>query len=75
MGIGIDKFELYEIWDIPLIGNVPADWNDNTWIVQHLRQLANKIESENPKILHIGLKTDYNNHNPILEIKTFRKEN
>ncbi len=71
MGIGITKDNVYTKWEIPLVqGELSRDdindWSDNSWIVEHLRQLANKIERENPKIINIGLRTDYHYKAPQL---------
>ncbi|MGR3302884.1 MAG: hypothetical protein ACUZ8I_10340 [Candidatus Scalindua sp.] len=71
MGIGIEKGSSNTQWLMPLIGGNDDGWKDNTWLVDHLRQLADKIENEKPKIFSIGIKTDSNYSRPILEIIVF----
>ena len=70
MGIGIEERNHLSIWQVPLIGGEDKQWLDNTWIVEHLRQLADKIEDENPRIMNIGIKTDcgYKIPNLILDV-------
>jgi len=63
MGLSIQKTSSLTKWEIPLQhGDLPPDqindWKDNSWLVEHLRQLADKIESEQPRIINIGMRTD-----------------
>ena len=75
MGLGITKADnIMTKWEIPLMkGDLPPDeindWKDNSWLVEHLRQLANKIENENPRIINIGLRTDCQYKTPQLFIE------
>ena len=73
MGIGINKNKGFEEWETPLIGFRDYEWSDNTWIVDHLRQLADKIEAEAPKIYDIGVKLNSNYKSPILVLTCFSK--
>ena len=74
MAIGIDRGSVFDIWDIPLIGGGDNAWSDNSWIVEHLRGLADKIEKESPNIYHIGIGTDKGYRVPMLSLKVFAKE-
>ena len=76
MALGITKVGEMVRWEIPLMqGDLPPvfnnDWTDNTWIVDHLRMLANKIESNNPRIHNIGLMTDCQYKSPRLYIEFY----
>jgi hypothetical protein len=77
MGIGRDKRGCFDLIEVPLISSgitypasitEKAGWEDNTWIVEQLRHLANIIEEENPNILSIGLQLTVNEHLPELVI-------
>lgn len=74
MGIGIVKNSTSTVWEIPLTGFGDDKWQDNTWIVEHLRQLADKIENENPVIYHIGLKMNHQYNSPTLIFDVFEKK-
>ncbi len=74
MGLSIEKSKVFTKWEIPLMqGDLPPDninnWKDNSWIVEHLRQLADKIEKENPRIINIGFNTDCQYKSPKLYIE------
>lgn len=76
MALGITKLDNIVQWEIPLMkGDLPPDnindWTDNSWIVEHLRVLADKIEKENPKIHNIGLTTDCQYKSPKLYIEFY----
>lgn len=55
MGLGIEKSGIYTTYSIPFFSGDDANWEDNTWLVQHLRQLAGKIEEMKPRIVSVGL--------------------
>lgn len=79
MALGIEKDNVYTTWTIPLQpGDLPGEdiqnWKDNSWIVEHLRQLANKIEQEQPRIYSIGLTTDCQYKTPTLQMRLFEKK-
>jgi len=67
MGLGIGKTKNGIKYDMPLIGN--EDWSDNTWIVQHLHQLADEIERSNLKISNIGISYSGKNNIPNLFVE------
>lgn len=78
MGLGITKSDVMTKWEIPLMsGDLPPDhindWSDNTWMVEHLRQLANKIEEENPKIINIGLRINCQYKTPQLYLELYER--
>lgn len=57
MALGIHKNGSMVVYELPLFGSDDAEWKDNTWICEHLRQLANKIEDTDFKIISIGVQT------------------
>lgn len=67
MGLGIHKDSSMTVYTIPLMGGGDEKWEDNTWIVEHLRQLACKIEESRMKIISIGSET-INASEPIPEL-------
>jgi len=77
MALGIIKSDTMTKWEIPLMkGDLPDninDWDDNSWMVEHLRQLADKIEKENPRIINIGLKTDCQYKSPQLYVELYER--
>lgn len=78
MGLGITQDKHLIKWEIPLMqGDLPPDmindWNDNSWMIEHLRQLANKIEKENPRIISIGLRTDPQYKAPLLYVELYER--
>lgn len=78
MGLTISKSNTLTNWEIPLVqGDLPPDkindWDDNSWIIEHLRQLADKIEKENPRIINIGLRTDCQYKSPRLYIELYER--
>lgn len=79
MALGITKTPTLTNWEIPLMqGDLPPDqindWQDNSWIVEHLRMLADKIESDKPRIINIGLRTDCQYKSPKLYIELFERK-
>ena len=76
MGLGIHKDSSLVVYELPLIGAGDSKWKDNTWICEHLRQLANKIENTDFQILSIGVETRNNNEViPQIVIKGFENKN
>lgn len=72
MGLGIEQINNMEEWSIPLMSTLnDPDWIDNSWMVEHLRQLADKIEQEKPRIYSISLTLDVNYKCPNLILKSF----
>lgn len=57
MGLGIHKNSSMVVYELPLVCNEDSEWSDNTWICEHLRQLADKIESTDFRIVSIGMQT------------------
>lgn len=74
MALGITKTKSLTIWELPLVGYGDDTWKDNTWIAEHLHQLANKIEKENPKIYSIGIKYVSQYKSPTLVVELFENE-
>lgn len=74
MALGIRKGKVTTIWEIPLVqgDGTSNDWKDNTWIVEHLRQLADKIEEDNPSLYSISLNTGVQ-HGPMLQLELFER--
>ena len=56
MALGKEKRSIYEVWSIPFFAGQDENWEDNSWLVEHLRQLANEIEEKNPRIMEIGVR-------------------
>lgn len=77
MGLGIHKDKSMTVYTLPLIGMGDKMWNDNTWICEHLRQLANKIEETEFNIFSIGVEMNPNHEqaNPSLVIKGWEMKN
>lgn len=78
MALAITKDSVFTKWEIPLMqGDLSPDhindWSDNSWMIEHLRQLADKIERENPRIINIGLRTDCQYKTPQLYIEIFER--
>lgn len=71
IGITVHPEIRMETWSIPMMCEEDKEWTDNTWIVEHLRHLANKIESENPRIYSIGVVSDAQYKIPCLNIEIF----
>lgn len=77
MALGIHKDSSMVVYELPLVGSGDSLWNDNTWICEHLRQLADKIEDTNFQIMSIGVQTLINNDGakPELIIKGYERQN
>jgi len=78
MGLSIEKTSTLTTWEIPLqTGDLAPidinDWDDNSWMVEHLRQLADKIESENPRIINIGMRINCQYKTPILRVDLYER--
>lgn len=71
MALGIHKDGSLTVYSVLLVGMGDKDWKDNTWICEHLRHLATKIEQSNFKIFSIGVEMNpnYEQANPSLVIK------
>lgn len=67
MGLGIHKDSSMTVYSVPLIGGGDEKWEDNTWIVEHLHQVARKIEESRIQIISIGVVTT-NATEPIPEL-------
>lgn len=70
MALSIEKQGIFKEYSIPLFGNQDPDWEDNTWIVGHLRQLADTIERDKLKIFKVSIDIDANYKIPMLNIVT-----
>jgi len=73
MGLGIETNGIYKEYSIPLFSDQDKDWEDNTWITEHLRHLADKIEEDNIKIYEVRMDFDRQYKIPNLVIVTFVK--
>ena len=73
MALSIEHEPTLDKWSIPLFGQRDEEWKDNTWIVGHLRQLADKIEEEEPKIYTVSIELDAQYKIPFLTIRSFKK--
>jgi len=76
MALGIKKNNGDVTYDIPLVGMKDGNWEDNSWMVEHLRHLADKIEESQIKIHHVGIEVGPNYKIPNLVVKGYdrRKE-
>lgn len=73
MGLGIQTEGIYKIYSIPLFGVDDPEWEDNTWICEHLRHLARKIEEVDMKIYQVSIEFDKQYKSPQLVLTTFKK--
>lgn len=78
MALSIENSTTLTKWEIPLQkGDLPPneinDWDDNSWLIEHLRQLADKIEAENPRVINIGLRTDCQYKCPKLYLELYER--
>ncbi len=79
MSISIKNSTTSTKWEVALQkGDLPSageinDCDDNSWLISSLRQLADKIESENPRIINIGLSTDSQYKCPNLYLELFER--
>ena len=69
MGIGIVKENTITKYEIPLRSINDHNWDDNSWIIGHLRQLADTIEKNNFDIYSIGIEMNHQYNAPTLIIK------
>ena len=75
MGLGIHKERHLTVYSAPLRGMDDHNWNDNTWICEHLRQLANKIEETDIDIYSMGIEMNHQYNAPYLVIKGWERKN
>lgn len=68
MALGIETNGHIKTYAIPLFGLNDQNWTDNTWICEHLRNLADKIEYDNLKIYSVSLEFDKQYKSPQLQI-------
>ncbi len=86
MGLSITKGTVYTKLEIPLqkgdLINGSSDklsaseinkWEDNGWLIDHLRHLADYLEETNPRIINIGLKMDCDYKSPKLYVECFER--
>lgn len=71
MALSREKNSVYTKLSIPLMGGYDKNWNDNSWIVEHLRHLADTIEDEQLKIMDIGIEMGVAYKIPNLYVKAF----
>lgn len=67
MGLGIHKDSSMTVYTVPLMEGDDKKWRDNTWICEHLRHLASKIEESRMNIISIGVQTIHTN-SPLPEL-------
>jgi len=74
MGLGIKNDGIYTEYSIPLTSSIDKEWDDNSWICEHLRQLADKLEESNFDIYNIGIDLDHQYKSPHLTIKGWERK-
>ena len=57
MALGINEDGSMTVYSVPLMGGGDNKWEDNTWLTEHLRQLARKIEESHMRIVSVGTET------------------
>lgn len=71
MALSKSKGPVFTTYSVPLAGSKDSRWVDNTWIVEHLRQLADTIEEEQPKVYRVGIEIDAQYKSPALFLECF----
>lgn len=74
MALSIEKGTSCELWSVPVAAYGDNDWSDNTWLVDHLRMLADKIEQENPKIYAVSIRSTIQ-YAPTICVEVFSNQN
>lgn len=69
MGLELEKNNGLTTYTVPLFSKEDKNWEDNTWLVEHLRVLANKIEERNIKVSDIGIEMSSKHKNPSIVVK------
>jgi len=72
MALSIESNNIFETWSIPLASNTDPQWKDNSWLVEHLRQLADKIENVDPQIYTFSIEAS-SQYGPSFCVKSFKK--
>lgn len=70
MGLGITIGDCMTEFSVPLRHMDDVEMRDNSWLVEHLRQLADKIEQTNPKIYKVGIEHNVQ-YGPALYVECF----
>lgn len=73
MGLGITKDGIFDIYSIPLVSMQDVEWLDNSWLTEHLRHLAQKIEETNIRIYSVSLEVDCQYKSPKIVVRGFEK--
>lgn len=75
MALSISRNNIFDIYSIPLVYAEDEKWLDNSWLIEHLRQLALHIEENEIEIYSIGIEIDSQYKCPNLIIKGFENKN
>lgn len=57
MGLGITKSNRSIRYEMPFFSGRDLSREDNTWIVEHLRQLADEIEESDTRIISVSIRS------------------
>lgn len=71
MALSKEKGTVLNKYSIPMVGGKDSRWADNSWLVEHLRHLADTIEKEQPKIYRVGIEMDAQYKVPALMLEYF----
>ena len=75
MALSITKEGTFDVvYSIPLVSGNDSKWEDNTWLVDHLRHLADKIEEEQVNVYSMGVEMDAQYKSPRLVLKGWKKK-
>jgi hypothetical protein len=69
MGLGIHSDGIHTVYEIPLNSGHDEKWNDRSWLIEHLRQLADKLEETKFEVYVVGIEMDAQYKTPKLFIK------
>jgi hypothetical protein len=69
MALGIHNDGIHTVYEIPLNSLHDEKWQDRSWIVEHLRQLADKLEETKFEIYSVGMEMNQQYKTPTLVIK------
>jgi hypothetical protein len=69
MALGIHNDGIHTIYEIPLNSSNDKKWNDRSWLIEHLRLLADKLEETKFEVYIVGIEMDSQYKTPNLFIK------
>lgn len=73
MALAISTETIFKTFTISLFGLDDPNWRDNTWLVEHLRHLADTIERDDLDIYSVSVTFDRQYKAPNLTINTSPK--